>query len=93
MCTEFYCDENARHLRWLSALEADARDYAVRLLNTCGETGIKHDHTNQGKNLAKNKGSGTLGALCPADNIAKRFVDNEEKWGWNANAHLTQVMW
>lgn len=92
-CTAHYCDKSARHLRWSSSLEAHARDYAERLLDTCDEKGIKHDHTDQGENLAKNKGDGTWGALYPADNIVKRFVDNEEFWGWNANAHLTQAMW
>ena len=92
-CTDHYCDKNARHLRWSSSLEAHARDYAGRLLDTCDETGIKHDVTDQGENLAKNKGGGSWGALYPADNIVKRFVDNEEYWGWNANAHLTQAMW
>ncbi|KAL3781757.1 hypothetical protein ACHAW5_004108 [Stephanodiscus triporus] len=93
-CTDHYCDKSARHLRWSGALEADARDYAVRLLDTCDEKGIKHDHTDQGENLAKNVGeSSTFGRLYPADNIVKRFVDNEEYWGWNDNAHLTQAMW
>jgi hypothetical protein len=81
-------------LRWSTGLESDARDYAVKLLDSCDDTGIKHDDTDQGENLAKNKGSsGSWGALYPADNIVKRFVDNEETWGWNANAHLTQAMW
>ena len=66
----------------------------MRLLDTCDDTGIKHDDTDQGENLAKNKGDAeTWGALYTADNIVKRFVDNEETWGWNANAHLTQAMW
>merc|ERR1719343_1711944 len=41
----------------------------------------------------RNFGSGTWGARYPAENIMGRFVDNEEFWGWNGNAHLTQAMW
>jgi hypothetical protein len=48
---------------------------------------------NEGENLAKNKGLGSWGALYDADKIVGRFVDNEEYWGWNANAHLTQAIW
>jgi hypothetical protein len=94
-CTDHYCNKNARHLRWSNTLEADARDYAERLLETCETTGIEHDHTDQGENLAKNRGKpGTQwSTLYPADNVVKRFVDNEETWGWNGNAHLTQAMW
>lgn len=93
-CTDHYCDKYARHLRWSTGLESDAREYATRLLDTCDDTGIKHDDTDQGENLAKNKGDAeTWGALYTADNVVRRFVDNEETWGWNANAHLTQAMW
>lgn len=88
-----YCNKNYRRLKWSPALRADAQDYADRLLATCVETGIKHDQTDQGENLAKNKGFGAWGQLYPADKITKRFVDNEEFWGWNRNAHLTQAMW
>mmetsp|Transcript_43552 Transcript_43552/g.78193 ORF Transcript_43552/g.78193 Transcript_43552/m.78193 type:complete len:611 (-) Transcript_43552:179-2011(-) len=88
-----YCDKSYRHLKWSPALKADAQTYANKLLDTCGTTGIKHDATEQGENLAKNKGSGNWGALYDTDKVTKRFVDNEEFWGWNRNAHLTQAMW
>lgn len=88
-----YCNKSYRRLKWSPALRADAQEYADKLLDTCEETGIKHDTTVQGENLAKNKGFGAWGQLYPADKITKRFVDNEEFWGWNRNAHLTQAMW
>lgn len=88
-----YCNKEYRHLKWSTSLKADAADYARRLLDTCDTNGIKHDKTDQGENLAKNKGSGDWGALYEADKVTKRFVDNEEFWGWNRNAHLTQAMW
>jgi len=88
-----YCNKTYRHLKWSPALKADAQVYANKLLDSCGLTGIKHDETDQGENLAKNKGSGNWGAMYAADKITKRFVDNEEFWGWNGNAHLTQAMW
>ena len=88
-----YCNKGYRHMRWSDSLKADATDYAQRLLSTCNEEGIHHDASDYGENLAKNKGSGVWGQLYPADRITKRFVDNEEFWGWNDNAHLTQSMW
>lgn len=88
-----YCNKTYRHLKWSPALKADAQVYAERLLDTCESHTMKHDNTDQGENLAKNKGSGTWGAQYPADKVTKRFVDNEEFWGWKANAHLTQAMW
>mmetsp|Transcript_1008 Transcript_1008/g.1833 ORF Transcript_1008/g.1833 Transcript_1008/m.1833 type:complete len:618 (+) Transcript_1008:333-2186(+) len=88
-----YCDKDYRHLKWSPTLRADAQVYANKLLDTCTTTGIKHDNTDQGENLAKNKGSGLWGGKYPADKVTKRFVDNEEFWGWNDNAHLTQAMW
>lgn len=88
-----YCNKSYRHMRWSATLKADAQDYAQRLLSTCDGEGIHHDASDYGENLAKNKGSGVWGQLYPADRITKRFVDNEEFWGWNANAHLTQSMW
>jgi len=92
-CNNQYCDMEYRGLKWSASLKADAQDYANRLLATCDTTGINHDATDQGENLAKNKGSGAWGERYPADNLMKRFVDNEEFWGWNKNAHLTQAMW
>eukprot|EP00584_Thalassiosira_punctigera_P022895 CAMPEP_0172552242 /NCGR_PEP_ID=MMETSP1067-20121228/43704_1 /TAXON_ID=265564 ORGANISM="Thalassiosira punctigera, Strain Tpunct2005C2" /NCGR_SAMPLE_ID=MMETSP1067 /ASSEMBLY_ACC=CAM_ASM_000444 /LENGTH=602 /DNA_ID=CAMNT_0013340175 /DNA_START=259 /DNA_END=2067 /DNA_ORIENTATION=- len=89
-----YCGKSYRHLKYSKALAEDARVYAEKLLDTCDTVGILHDPDSiQGENLAKNKGSGNWGALYPADKLTKRFVDNEEFWGWNRNAHLTQAMW
>lgn len=88
-----FCNKSYRHLKWSPDLKAAAADYAQRLLATCDTNGIKHDATEQGENLAKNKGTGTWGDLYTADKVTKRFVDNEEFWGWNGNAHLTQAMW
>jgi len=88
-----YCNKTYRHLKWNPQLKADAQVYANKLLDTCHETGIKHDATDQGENLATNKGSGQWGQLYPADKVTKRFVDNEEFWGWSRNAHLTQAIW
>ncbi|KAL9189149.1 hypothetical protein ACHAXT_011639 [Thalassiosira profunda] len=88
-----YCNKTYRHLKWSSTLKQHAQVYANKLLDTCDDTGIKHDQTDQGENLAKNKGKGNWGQKYPADKVTKRFVDNEEFWGWNRNAHLTQAMW
>jgi len=88
-----YCNKTYRHLKWSPALRADAKVYANKLLESCDSKGILHDDTLQGENLAKNKGSGSWGDQYPADKVTKRFVDNEEFWGWNANAHLTQALW
>lgn len=83
-----------RPLKWSTGLADDAKSYAEELLNTCEENGIKHKQgIDQGENLAKNRGSGAWGELYPADNLVKRWIDNEEFWGWNANAHLTQALW
>lgn len=89
----FYCNKSYVQLKWSKSLARDAKIYAQELLGTCDSTGIKHDNTDQGENLAKNKGSGEWGRLYTADKVTKRFVDNEEHWGWNRNAHLTQAMW
>jgi len=80
-------------LKWSQRLEADAKTYADELLAGCEEDGISHDSTDQGENLAKNRGSGGWGIRPEADKIVKRFTDNEEYWGWNRNAHLTQAVW
>jgi len=88
-----YCDKTYRHLKWNPQLKRDAQVYANTLLDSCDSTGILHDKTDQGENLAKNKGTGPWGQLYPADKVTKRFVDNEEFWGWNKNAHLTQSIW
>lgn len=88
-----YCNKSYRHLKWSPELKADAKIYAEKLLNTCDDNTIKHDATEQGENLAKNKGSGNWGGLYSADKVTKRFMDNEEFWGWNRNAHLTQAAW
>lgn len=88
-----YCNKSYTHLKWSTALKRDAKIYAEKLLDTCDTYGIKHDSTDQGENLAKNKGSGRWGELYSADKVTKRFIDNEEFWGWNKNAHLTQALW
>jgi hypothetical protein len=93
-CNNKYCNKKYRPLKWSKGLAADAANYAERLLDTCEETGIHHDPgIEQGDNLAKNKGSGNWGELYDAEKIVKRFIDNEEFWGWNRNAHLTQGLW
>jgi len=89
-----YCGKTYRHLKWSPALAEDAEMYAEALLDSCDTVGILHATDSlQGENLAKNKGSGNWGLEYPADKITKRFVDNEEFWGWKGNAHLTQAMW
>lgn len=93
-CTSNYCNKKARPLKWSAGLAADAKVYAEKLLDTCEDTGIKHDPgIEQGENLAKNKGRGAWGSLYPADKIVKRFVDNEATWSWHDNAHFTQALW
>lgn len=88
-----YCNKKYRHLKWSPSLKAHASTYARKLLNTCDSSTIEHDDTDQGENLAKNKGRFGWGEQYEADLVTKRFVDNEEFWGWNGNAHLTQAMW
>ena len=93
-CTKNYCGKKYRPLKWSSGLAQDALVYARTLLDTCEDTGIKHaSGIEQGENLAKNKGFGSWGQEYPADNIVKRFVDNEANWAWTKNAHLTQALW
>lgn len=93
-CNQRYCGKKYRPLKWSSGLARDAAKYAEELLDTCDDTGIKHEPgIEQGENLAKNKGFGDWGRLYPADKIVKRFVDNEAKWSWTKNAHLTQALW
>lgn len=92
-CYPEYCNKEYRHLRWSTTLASDAREYAEKLLDTCDTAGISHDHMNEGENLAKNKGKEDWGEMYTADKIVGRFVDNEEFWGWNDNAHLTQALW
>jgi hypothetical protein len=41
-----------------TSTEADTLDYAVRLLDKCDKVGMEHDLSDQGENLAKNKGGG-----------------------------------
>jgi hypothetical protein len=93
-CTSNYCNKKARPLKWSAGLASDAKVYAEKLLDTCEDTGIKHDPgIEQGENLAKNKGRGTWGSLYAADKIVKRFIDNEATWSWHDNAHFTQGLW
>ena len=83
-----------RPLKWSTGLAADAKRYAEALQATCEQNGITHEHgVEQGENLAKNRGGGSWGEQKPAENFVKRWIDNEEFWGWNANAHLTQALW
>lgn len=89
----YYSNKSYRHLKYSPQLKRNAQIYANKLLDTCNDSGIKHDATEEGENLAKNKGSGVWGQLYPAEMVVKRFVDNEEFWPWNKNAHLTQAMW
>lgn len=89
----YYCNKTYRHLKWSPQLKYNAQVYANKLLDTCNDNGIKHDSTEEGENLAKNKGSGVWGQQYPAEAVTKRFVDNEEFWPWNKNAHLTQANW
>lgn len=70
-----------RPLRWSTSLASDAKTWANSLLDDCDITGIKHEkNVNDGENLAKNNGTGKWGAMYPADNIVKRWVDNEATW-------------
>lgn len=82
-------------LKWSPDLASQARTWANSLLSTCSDTGISHEHeVVEGENLAKNVGSdGSMGQLYEPDLILKRWVDNEEFWGWPSNAHMTQVLW
>ena len=82
-------------LKWSPGLASQAEIWANELLATCGENGIDHEHNVvEGENLAKNVGSSDhMGQLYPADNILKRWVDNEEDLGYPGNAHLTQALW
>ena len=81
-------------LRWSSSLASDALVYASKLLDSCNNTGILHESgVTDEENLAKNKGKGTWGSEYPADNILKRWVENEDSWDWPKNAHLTQAIW
>ncbi|KAL7541402.1 hypothetical protein ACHAXR_010886 [Thalassiosira sp. AJA248-18] len=84
-------------LLWSTELAADAFSWAEELLNDCDIPGIAHEsNVVEGENLAKNKASSAevgMGRLYPAENILRRWVDQEETWGWPSNAHLTQALW
>eukprot|EP01082_Thalassiosira_pseudonana_P007930 g6595.t1 g6595 contig23:833300-835174(+) len=81
-------------LRWSATLASQAKGYANRLLGGCSGSNLVHAKGIQdGENLAKNKGSGNWGKMYPADNILKRWVENEKTWNYPKNAHLTQVVW
>lgn len=83
-----------RALRWSSTLASNAASYAKNALSQCSSYGVSHaPGVSDGENLAKNKGKGTWGSMYPADNIVKRWVDNEKSWSYPKNAHLTQVVW
>ena len=88
-----HCNKMYQHPKWSPALKEDAKEYVKNLLDTCETNGINHNVTKWGENLAKNRGSRNWVAKYSTDKVTKRFVDNEEFWGWNANAHLTQAMW
>lgn len=80
-------------LRWSSSLKSAASIYANKLLSSCSSTGIKHDKTQDGENLAKNKGKGAWGKQYPVNNIVSRWVEREAGWSYPKNAHLTQAVW
>ena len=82
-------------LKWSTELAKDAQSWADELLDDCDQEGIAHESdVEEGENLAKNFGNGGQWAgLYPPENILKRWVDDEEFWGYPKNAHLTQALW
>jgi len=82
-------------LKWSTELAKDAQSWADELLDDCDQEGIAHESdVEEGENLAKNFGNGGQWAgLYPPENILKRWVDDEEFWGYPNNAHLTQALW
>eukprot|EP00578_Thalassiosira_sp_NH16_P009118 CAMPEP_0181115294 /NCGR_PEP_ID=MMETSP1071-20121207/21355_1 /TAXON_ID=35127 /ORGANISM="Thalassiosira sp., Strain NH16" /LENGTH=407 /DNA_ID=CAMNT_0023199491 /DNA_START=184 /DNA_END=1404 /DNA_ORIENTATION=- len=81
-------------LQWSPQLAAQAKQYANKLLGDCNVSGIRHAQgVQEGENLAKNKGTGSWGNLYPADNILKRWVEDERYVGYPRNAHMTQCLW
>jgi len=82
-------------LKWSTELAKDAQSWADELLDDCDQEGIAHESdVEEGENLAKNFGNGGQWAgLYPPENILKRWVDDEEFWGYPRNAHLTQALW
>jgi len=81
-------------LQWSEALKDDAKVWAEKLLDSCGQ-GMYHDPDNYhyGENVAGNSGSGGWGDLRSPDAILTRFVENEAEKPWPKNSHLTQVLW
>lgn len=80
-------------LKWSEGLKQSSAQYAEELLSSCPSPTIIHDPNNAyGENLAKNKGTGGWGDLKPAENVTRRFVENEMDWEWPHNAHLTQAL-
>ena len=80
-------------LNWSEGLKESSRGWANQLLKSCGQ-GLYHEKQSKyGENLASNLGSGSWGAMKHADDIVKRFVENEANKDWPANAHLTQCLW
>jgi len=83
-------------LHWSKSLAADAFSWAEELLGDCDIPGISHEsNVSEGENLAKAVSStvGFMGQFYPPENMLKRWVDQEETWGYPKNAHLTQALW
>jgi hypothetical protein len=80
-------------LKWDNSLKAEAKVWAVTLLDSCGK-GMYHDPgTKYGECATANQGTGSFGKLHTPDEIIRKFVEREENWQPPKNSHLTQVLW
>mmetsp|Transcript_24730 Transcript_24730/g.42099 ORF Transcript_24730/g.42099 Transcript_24730/m.42099 type:complete len:456 (+) Transcript_24730:109-1476(+) len=84
-------------LQWSNDLADSAAEYAEDLLQYCCTSTLVHDKTNGGsfgENLASNCGSGSWGQKPSADNILKRWVDDEhDRPNYLNKRHYTQALW
>lgn len=83
-----------RPLQWSQELADESKNYAEELVK---KKDLEHDPDNRGRhgeNLAKNCGSGSWGLEKTADEVLKRWVDNEhKKTNYNEKLHYTAALW
>jgi len=80
-------------LKWSSSLKKDAKNYAEELVQrSCGT--LIHDKNNvHGENLASHHGTGSYAERKHPDDVVTRWVEDEAKYSYPANGHLTQCIW
>ena len=82
-------------LKWSTGLASNALVWANVLIDQEYESfDLYHDDdTDEGENLAMNRGSGSWNRLYHPDEILQRWVEEEVGLSPPDNLHLTQVLW